>query len=459
MRFAETSKSSDRPAPRPAATGRRFLSLALPLMALAVSFTPTAVHADTPANLPQGWTTDEPQAADAQASGDFQRTQVTVSASANVDADVYVDTDAAALSDFRDPLTPYGVWVDDSTYGTVWVPNSTVVGDDFAPYQSAGHWELDENGEWLWVSDYDWGYIPFHYGRWTWIGNRGWSWIPGRTYAPAWVSWRTTDYGYLGWAPMAPSWYWFGGSAVSVWVSPSSAYVFCPTTYVFNRRMNTYIVRDNDIVRRIGAHSRPYRAAQPSVGGGASARPYRPASPSLADAKVPSDAAPQKRTAPDSRALAYSRKSTTGQAKLMPQGRNLAASPAAKSKGAHASTHVPSKAERAIEASGPNPREARPSTHADTRPQTSAPSRHHDTHASSPQPKSQPSTSTSRPSTSPSRPSTSVSPSRPSTSPSRPSTSVSPSRPSVSPSRPSSSPSRPSFSPSRPSPSFSPRRR
>src|ERR1700737_1481544 len=32
----------------------------------------------------------------------------------------YADTDPAALSDFRQPLEPYGTWADDSQYGTVW---------------------------------------------------------------------------------------------------------------------------------------------------------------------------------------------------------------------------------------------------------------------------------------------------------------------------------------------------
>lgn len=245
-----------------------------------------------------------------------------------VTADVYVDTDPSALTDFRDPLTPYGTWVDDSTYGTVWVPNVVIVGSEFAPYQSAGHWELTEEDEWLWVSDYDWGYIPFHYGRWVWITGRGWAWIPGRTYAPAWVSWRVSEYGYIGWAPMAPTWYWYNGAPTSLWVVPPSAFIFCPTTHVFHHHVATYVVHDRHVIRQIGAHSRNYKPAEPSMGG--SAHPGAPGGPggssamappssggkylkgpSLEEARVPQTAAPKARAPHDARALGFSTRSAT----------------------------------------------------------------------------------------------------------------------------------------------------
>ena len=40
----------------------------------------------------------------------------------------------------------------------------TVVGADFTPYVSAGHWTYDD--DYVWVSDYDWGWLAFHFGRW-----------------------------------------------------------------------------------------------------------------------------------------------------------------------------------------------------------------------------------------------------------------------------------------------------
>lgn len=473
MRAFKSSSESKSPTTNAATRSRGFLPIALAVLASAFSFTPTAVHADTPV---KGFFADEEQAPAADAKAAVSATaapqvqvQVNVTTDANaavaVEGDEYsVDTDPSALTDFREPLEDYGTWSDDATYGTVWYPDATVVGTDFAPYQTSGHWELDENNDWMWVSDYDWGYIPFHYGRWVWIGGRGWGWIPGRVYAPAWVSWRMTDYGYIGWAPMAPSWYWFGGNAVTVWNTPYSAYVFCPSTYVFNRRVHTYIVRDRDVIQRVGAHSRPYRPARPSVSASAasarSARAYRPASPTLADAKIPNDAAPQKRSKPDARASAFAHRSSTPQARTNAiEARRVRAS------------QLPT--QRDPSAARPNPGDARPSTLAnptnarpsartnavETRPVTRSvgndakvntpPSRpaatpHKESHATP--------TKNSRPST------TTTQPSRPSTTPSRPSTT--PSRPSVSPSRPSSSPSR-SFTPSRPSSpsrSFSPSR-
>ena len=232
--------------------------------------------------------------------------------------DTYADTDPSALTDFREPLSQYGSWIDDSTYGTVWVPNNGVVGADFAPYQSAGHWALDDNEDWIWVSDYDWGYIPFHYGRWVWLASSGWAWIPGRTYAPAWVNWRVGEGGYIGWAPMPPSWYWYGGVATGLWVTPYAAYCFVPTTYVFHDHVHTYVVRDRAVVSAAAATTRPYTPAKPTVGGGGggsqgssarSNRGFRTASPRLGEAGVAGAGAPRGRVAPDSRAAALATRS------------------------------------------------------------------------------------------------------------------------------------------------------
>src|SRR3546814_16106093 len=54
-----------------------------------------------------------------------------------------------------------------------------------------------------WVSDYEWGWAPFHYGRWTYTDYYGWAWIPGYEWGPAWVSWRSGG-GFYGWAPLGP---------------------------------------------------------------------------------------------------------------------------------------------------------------------------------------------------------------------------------------------------------------
>src|SRR5690606_14039034 len=118
-----------------------------------------------------------------------------------------VDADPRALTEFRPILDKYGYWVEDTRYGLVWVPAASYVGDDFAPYLTRGRWALDTAGDWVWLSDYPFGRVVFHYGRWVWVVGLGWAWVPGYRYAPAWVSWRvpTHDGRYVGWAPMPPS--------------------------------------------------------------------------------------------------------------------------------------------------------------------------------------------------------------------------------------------------------------
>ncbi|KAF5281398.1 hypothetical protein FQR65_LT14736 [Abscondita terminalis] len=68
-----------------------------------------------------------------------------------------------SLDLFYDELSPYGNWDDDPTYGEVWYPDA---GRDFRPYSSNGYWAMTEYGN-TWVSDYPWGWAPFHYGRWV----------------------------------------------------------------------------------------------------------------------------------------------------------------------------------------------------------------------------------------------------------------------------------------------------
>ncbi len=179
----------------------------------------------------------------------------------------YSDTDPAALSDFRSTLEPYGTWTEDPTYGTVWVPSASVVGQDFTPYVSAGHWGYDS--DYAWVSDYDWGWAPFHYGRWAYAAGPGWEWIPGRTYAGAWVSWRygVGDWGYVGWAPLPPTWCWHGGVAVGVGFVPRAPYAFVPTGGLFAPSIGARVVGGAQ-VGVIAQHTRPYVPASPSVGAG-----------------------------------------------------------------------------------------------------------------------------------------------------------------------------------------------
>jgi hypothetical protein len=184
----------------------------------------------------------------------------------------YADTDPSALSDFRGALDPYGTWSDDPTYGTVWIPSPSVVGPDFTPYVSAGHWAYDS--DYTWVSDYDWGWAPFHYGRWVYGPGFGWEWIPGRAYAGAWVSWRygVDDWAYVGWAPLAPTWCWHGGMAVGIGFVPRAPYAFVGTGELFAPGVGMRVIAGPQ-VGEIASHTRPYVPASPSVGARVAAHP------------------------------------------------------------------------------------------------------------------------------------------------------------------------------------------
>ena len=109
--------------------------------------------------------------------------------------------DDVSLQTFYDELSPYGTWIKDPEYGYVWRPD--VDQNEFRPYYSNGRWAMTEYGN-TWVSNYEWGWAPFHYGRWIHNRYNNWVWIPGTVWGPAWVSWRSGG-GYYGWAPLGPS--------------------------------------------------------------------------------------------------------------------------------------------------------------------------------------------------------------------------------------------------------------
>jgi hypothetical protein len=210
------------------------------------------------------------------------------------------DRNPEALTKFRPHLDPYGTWIDDPTYGRVWIPNASVVGPNFQPYLSNGRWALDDSGEWIWVSDYPFGWVVFHYGRWVWIPSAGsWAWIPGNQYAPAWVTWRVPSgsYDYVGWAPAPPTFVWFAG--VSVWwgYDPYYWWVFCPSPYLFHHHVGYYVVTDPYWQGYAARYTRPYVPAKPRPHGTSPTAQSARRSPSLAAARVPSSAVPTERVA------------------------------------------------------------------------------------------------------------------------------------------------------------------
>lgn len=123
----------------------------------------------------------------------------------------YVSPDVSGAEE----LDNYGRWVNDSSYGNVWVP---AVDPGWAPYR-VGRWVWLDYYGWTWVSDDPWGWAPYHYGRW-YQGVYGWSWYPGPVVAhyywrPALVGffgWGSpgigigfgSGFGHVGWVPLAP---------------------------------------------------------------------------------------------------------------------------------------------------------------------------------------------------------------------------------------------------------------
>ena len=263
-----------------------------------------AATVNVPAPVGNGNVVQQPAAPPPQPPAVMQRpVQPPPSASQLPPADEYEDTDPSALEVFRSDLDPYGRWIDDSKYGRVWVPDPGYVGSDFAPYVSNGHWAMDADNNWVWMSDYPFGWVTFHYGRWVWIDSVGWSWVPGRRYAPAWVVWRvpTDDYAYVGWAPAPPTYAWFGMDPYWLGYYPLLPFVFCPSYYLFYPHFGAYLVRDRYFAGTLVRHSVWYSTA-PVYGRG-----Y--ASPTIASARVPAGAVPSQRVSADPRAVSMARPS------------------------------------------------------------------------------------------------------------------------------------------------------
>ncbi len=141
------------------------------------------------------------------------------------------------VESFYDELAPYGQWAQHPGYGDVWTPN---VNPDFQPYATGGHWVMTEFGN-TWVSDYAWGWAPFHYGRWIFDqAYGGWLWIPGTDWAPAWVSWRSGG-DYYGWAPLGP------GVNMNINI-PAPYWTFVPQVYFNSPRWYSYSVPRTRVV-------------------------------------------------------------------------------------------------------------------------------------------------------------------------------------------------------------------
>jgi len=198
------------------------------------------------------------------------------------------DSQQRAVTEFSPQLAPYGRWVDDPYYGRVWVPARTVVGAEFRPYVSGGHWELTADDDWYWVSDYPFGGVTFHYGRWAYLSAGYWGWVPGYVYSPAWVDFRIGSSGYVGWGPAPPYAVWRSGVYISLGVRRPVPYIFCPTTYVFSSTLPRYVIHDHYRARSIAASTYRYR---PRYAAGA----VRVRGPSTREAHIPHRYVPARR--------------------------------------------------------------------------------------------------------------------------------------------------------------------
>ena len=136
---------------------------------------------------------------------------------------------------FYSDLSPHGSWYASAEYGQVWRPNVADV--NWNPYYD-GHWVYTDLG-WTWVSDYDWGSVPYHYGTWVQEAGLGWVWVPGYVWAPAWVVFRSGP-DYIGWAPVAPQ--FSVGFSAGYSAPVAGSFVFVSAGDFLAPRMRTYVI-------------------------------------------------------------------------------------------------------------------------------------------------------------------------------------------------------------------------
>src|SRR5438128_6829099 len=110
-------------------------------------------------------------------------------------------------------LDDYGDWQYVSDYGYAWHPR---VDAGWAPYEY-GSWTMDYPYGLTWVSSEPWGYAPYHYGRWAYASNE-WFWVPESiyaypTYSPALMAFIPIGNSSVAWVALGPgdpytSWYY-----------------------------------------------------------------------------------------------------------------------------------------------------------------------------------------------------------------------------------------------------------
>jgi len=155
--------------------------------------------ADQP-GYPQGYQGGDAPSTEGQAATD------TAYGAAEPEPSATPDQPGYDMGDVTDPeidatLDGYGSWQENDDYGRIWRPDAATVGVDFTPYETDGSWIWSDAG-WNYNTDYNWGWLPFHYGRWGWFDGY-WGWQPGYNWSAAAVEWRGGG-GYTGWRPLGP---------------------------------------------------------------------------------------------------------------------------------------------------------------------------------------------------------------------------------------------------------------
>ncbi len=153
---------------------------------------------------------------------------------------------------FYNRLARYGNWIWlQGQY--VWVPSN--VGPYWRPY-TVGRWVFTDRYGWMWVSNEPFGWATYHYGRWGFSNRVGWFWVPGNRWAPAWVSWRSSN-DYLAWAPLPPAY----DEGVSIEVNargvPDYYWQVVPNRDFLSHDLPRKIVRDKDRFNPILRETQP----------------------------------------------------------------------------------------------------------------------------------------------------------------------------------------------------------
>jgi hypothetical protein len=148
----------------------------------------------------------------------------------NVDVNAAIGgTPINSIDVFYDQLAPYGFWLDDPQFGTVFAPQDA----SFQPY-TVGHWQYTDVGM-VWISTQPFSWATSHYGRWVLSPAYGrWVWIPDTTWGPSWVSWSYSGDNY-GWAPLAPDFAVSFGYAI-----PLAGWHFCGAAHLFSPNVHRF---------------------------------------------------------------------------------------------------------------------------------------------------------------------------------------------------------------------------